>query len=229
MSSNLTGALALMVLDRRQSGSPDLTADKLKTITITVSNDDPLVSYQISRRVAQTHPDSVLAQLGVAYDTAFSLGSLPRDERPEAVRQARIAAEKALRMDPEFGDTYVPWCLLRPPTHLRECEDRMRQGLKADPDAPFVPVFLSSLLYSLGRFEEASQFCQDGPGRGPVPPAEAETSCEDPDPSRPKRRKRSGCSHRLPDGGRNTKRSTGTASMPTRSPAISTARSASSP
>ena len=170
MSSNLTGALALMVLDRRQFGSPDLTADKLKTITIELSNDDPLVSYQISRRVAQTHPDSVLAQLGVAYDTAFALSSLPREERPEAVRRARIAADRALRIDPAFGDTYVPWCLLRPPTHSRECEDRMRAGMKADPDAPFVPLFLSSFLYSMGRFEEAAQFARSGLAADPFHP-----------------------------------------------------------
>ena len=170
MSSNLTGALALMVLDRRQSGSPELTADKLKTITNTVNNDDPLVSYQISRRVAQTHPDSVLAQLGVAYDTAFALGAIPKEERPEAVRRARLAADDALRMAPGFGDTYVPWCLLRPPTHSRECEDRMRAGMRADPDAPFVPVFLSSLLYSMGRFEELSQFARAGLAADPFHP-----------------------------------------------------------
>lgn len=171
MSSNLTGALALMVLDRRQSGNPDLTADKLKTITIIVSNQDPLASYQISRRVAQTHPDSVLAQLGLAYDTAFALGSLPREERPEAVRRARIAAQKAFRMDPDFGDTYVPWCLLRPASiHSRECEDRMRAGLEADPDAPFVPAFLSSLLYAVGRFEEAAQFARTSLAADPFHP-----------------------------------------------------------
>jgi len=170
MSSNLTGALALMVLDRRQSGSPELTADKLKTITNTVNNDDPLVSYQISRRVAQTNPNSVLAQLGVAYDTAFALDSMPKEERPDAVRRARLAADNALRMAPRFGDTYVPWCLLRPPTHSRECEDRMRAGMRADPDAPFVPVFLSSLLYSMGRFEESAQFARAALAADPFHP-----------------------------------------------------------
>ena len=170
ISSNLTGALALMVLARRHSGSPELTAEKLKSIAITVAEQDPLVSYQISRRLEEGHPEWVLSQLGVAYDTAFALSSLPRHERPEAVRKARTAADRALKMAPDFGDTYVPWCLLRPQYVSRECEDRLRAGMKADPDAPFAPVFLSSLLFSSGRFEESSQFARTGLAGDPFHP-----------------------------------------------------------
>ena len=170
ISSNLTGALALMVLDRRQSDTPDLTADKLKAIAIIVSDEDPLGSYEISRRVIEKHPKSVLAQIGLAYDTAFALGSLPRQDRPEAVLKARVAADKALRMAPDFGDTYAPWCFLHPPTQARECEDRLRAGMKADPDAPFTPVFLSSLLFNVGRFEESSQFARTALAGDPFHP-----------------------------------------------------------
>ncbi|HET8726300.1 MAG TPA: winged helix-turn-helix domain-containing protein, partial [Alphaproteobacteria bacterium] len=130
ISSNLTGALALMILDRRQSGSPELTAEKLKTIAVTVSEADPLVSYEISRRMIETQPNSVLAQIGLAYDTAFALSSLPRQDRRDAVIRARIAADR-LQMAPDFGDTYAPWCLLHPPSEARECEDRLRAGMKA--------------------------------------------------------------------------------------------------
>jgi DNA-binding winged helix-turn-helix (wHTH) protein/tetratricopeptide (TPR) repeat protein len=170
MSSNLTGALALMVLDRRHSDTPELTADKLKSIAITVSGDDPLAGYEISRRIAEKQPDSLLAQLGLAYDTAFALSSLPKAQRAEAVRKARLAADKALRMAPEFGDTYGPWCHLHPATQSRECEDRLRAGMKADPDAPFTPVFLSSLLFNVGRFEESSQFARTGLAGDPFHP-----------------------------------------------------------
>lgn len=170
ITSNLTGVLALMVLDRSHSDSPELAAEKLKTIAVTVTDDDPLISYQISRRIAASHPDWLLAQLGVAYDTAFSLSSLPKGERREAVEKARIAADKALGMAPDFGDTYAPWCLLHPSTYSRECEDRLRAGMEADPDAPFTPVFLSSLLYNVGRFEESSQFARTGLAGDPFHP-----------------------------------------------------------
>jgi DNA-binding winged helix-turn-helix (wHTH) protein/tetratricopeptide (TPR) repeat protein len=170
ITSNLTGVLALMVLDRSHSGSPELAAEKLKTIAVTVTDDDPLISYQISRRIGASHPDWLLAQLGVAYDTAFAISSLPKGERREAVEKARVAADKALRMAPDFGDTYAPWCFLHPSTYSRECEDRLRAGMAADPDAPFTPVFLSSLLYNVGRFEESSQFARTGLAGDPFHP-----------------------------------------------------------
>jgi DNA-binding winged helix-turn-helix (wHTH) protein/tetratricopeptide (TPR) repeat protein len=170
ITSNLTGVLALMVLDRSHSRSPELAAEKLKTIAVTVTDDDPLISYKISNRIGASHPDWLLAQLGVAYDTAFALSSLPKAERQEAVQKARVAADRALRMAPDFGDTYAPWCLLHPSTYSRECEDRLRAGMEADPDAPFTPVFLSSLLYKVGRFEESSQFARTGLAGDPFHP-----------------------------------------------------------
>lgn len=160
ISTNLTGVLALVVLDRRHSKNPELTAERLKTIAMTVAGEDPLGGYEISRRVAEKHPDWLLAQLGVAYDTSFALGSLPGQDRPEAVSKARIAADMALRMAPDFGDSYAPWCTLHPSTRGRECEDRLRAGMKADPDAPTTPGFLSDLLFDVGRFEESSQFAR---------------------------------------------------------------------
>lgn len=160
ISTNLTGALALLVLDLRHSGGAEVTAQKLKDIATTVSEEDPLVSYQISRRLAEKHPDSLLALLGVAYDTAFALSSLPPEERASAAERARVSADRLLQIAPDFGDSYAPWCLLRPVTTSRQCEDRLRAGMKADPDAPFTPVFLSSLLFNAGRFEESSQFAR---------------------------------------------------------------------
>ncbi|QNP46780.1 hypothetical protein H9L14_06945 [Sphingomonas sediminicola] len=212
-----------MVLDRSHSRSPELAAEKLKTIAVTVTDDDPLISYKISNRIGASHPDWLLAQLGVAYDTAFALSSLPKAERQEAVQKARVAADKALRMAPDFGDTYAPWCLLHPSTYSRECEDRLRAGMEADPDAPFTPVFLSSLLYKVGRFEESSQFARTGLAGIPSIPTSyggsyALRSCSG------KRKKRSNCSRRQFGGGPSIRVSTGIVSLLTHSPAISTAR-----
>lgn len=160
ITSNLTGALAVMVLDRRWPVSPQFTADKLKAIATTVNSQDPLAAYAISRKQVADHPNVPLAQLGLAFDTAFALGALPEAERPAAVQKARVAADRAQQMAPDFGDTYVPWCLLRPATFARECEDRMRAGMKADPDAPFVPSFLSGFLLNVGRYQESLQFAR---------------------------------------------------------------------
>ncbi|GLR46413.1 winged helix-turn-helix domain-containing protein [Sphingomonas astaxanthinifaciens] len=170
IASNLTGALALMVLDRRTSESPGFTAEKLKQIAITVANQDPLGAYRIAQRMAETQPNSLMTQLALAFDTSFALPAIPREERAEAVRRARLAADRGLRMAPDFGDTHAPWCFLHPSTFARGCEDRLRAGLRADPDAPFVPVFLSSLLFDSGRFEESSQFARLGLASDPFHP-----------------------------------------------------------
>ncbi len=160
MSSNLTGALAMLILDRRHPVGPDLTADMLKQIGMIVQGDDPLAAYAVSRRLAKREPNSPLSQIALAFNTGFALGALPRDQRSEATRRGRVAADNALRLAGDFGDTYVPWCLLHPQTLISQCEDRMRAGLKADPNAPFVPTFLSSLLLNVGRYRESLELAR---------------------------------------------------------------------
>lgn len=151
---------ALMALDRRHPSDPALTADLLKKATLVLMGGDPLQSYEISRRVAPKALGSAIAQVGLAFDTGFALDQLPRDQRPEAVEAGRRAADRAIAIAPEFGDVYAPWCLLHSPVLFRECENRLRSGLQADPDAPFVPSFLSGELENVGRFDEALSFAR---------------------------------------------------------------------
>ena len=160
MAANLSGALPMMVLDRRNPLEPGLAADLLKQIWLGFYDEDIVASFGVARRAAGAAPDSAIAQLGLAFDTGFVLNQLPPDQRGPAVRDGRLAAERALMLAPEFGDTQVPWCLLHRPELLAECEDRMRAGLKADPDAPFVALFLSGILSRTGRRAEALQFAQ---------------------------------------------------------------------
>ena len=73
---------------------------------------------------------------------------------PQAVSEARRAAERALELQPGYGDTYGNWCLLHSETRRAECEDRLRAGRRKDPDAPFLNTFLSHVLRDVGRFDE---------------------------------------------------------------------------
>jgi hypothetical protein len=155
MSSNVTGALAMLVLDRRRPVDPELAADFLKQIAMIVQGSDPLDSYQVSRKLAAKYPSASLPQLALAFSTSFALGSLPPEQREEAARRGRAAADVALRSAAHFGDSHVPWCFLHPKPRIGECEDRMRTGMKADPDAPYLPAFLSDLMLSVGRHDEA--------------------------------------------------------------------------
>jgi tetratricopeptide (TPR) repeat protein len=71
------------------------------------------------------------------------------------VIEARRAADKVLKLEPEFGDIYATSCLLHSETRLAECEDQMRNGSRIDPDAPYLNGFLADMLKGVGRFEEA--------------------------------------------------------------------------
>lgn len=153
MAGNLTWAAPLMVL-RSHRLDPALMANLLATYDF--SGADPLTAYQNARRVAAEAPNVAIAQISVAFDTSFVLDELPRAERVQAVEQARAAADRAMRLGPDFGDTYGSWCLLHSDALLAECERRLRAGRRTDPDAPFLNSFLSGLLRGVGRFDEAS-------------------------------------------------------------------------
>ena len=118
---------------------------------------DELQGYQIAKRIAAKAPDLQVAQINVAFSTAFALSQLPREERREAVAEARRAADRAIALGPHFGDTYATWCLLHSETRLAECEDRLRDGKRTDPDAPFLNTFLSHLMRGVGRFDESME------------------------------------------------------------------------
>jgi DNA-binding winged helix-turn-helix (wHTH) protein len=156
IGANLAAALSwtgpLIMLDQQPSDSPFMAQ-----LLDEVSNQDfdELRAYEFNRRNAPNAPNSPIAQLAFAMDTGMTIDSLPVEERASAVSMARQAADRARRLAPQFGDVYIPWCLLHAPVRMAECEDHLRAGLAADPQAPFVRFFLSNLLNSVGRNEDA--------------------------------------------------------------------------
>lgn len=162
---------ALMVLDRRHPPDPAVTAELLRGLSITVVGGDGLSAYDITRRLAPQSPDSAIAQLSLAMNTSFVLGDLPRDQRGPAVAVARLAAERARRLAPEFGDVYLPWCGLHSPMRLVECEQSLRDGMRADPEAPFVATFLASHLNAVGRVDESLELARLALSTDPYKPA----------------------------------------------------------
>ena len=157
VGANVAGSLSwtarLILLDRRHPSDPAVTAELFKQIDL--ENVDVLRAYEFARAVAPKAPNSILAQLLLAFNTAFALDGLPANQRAAAVLAARRAADRARTLAPEFGDAYAVWCLLHSPVRMTECEDRLRAGMTADPDAPFVGHFLSELMTNVGRNSEA--------------------------------------------------------------------------
>lgn len=155
LAATLSGTLAMKVLDRRKPLDPSLANALLKHVALGYFDEDLSASYPLARRVAASAPDSVMAQLSLAYDSGFILAQLPMDQRAAALRDGRRAADRAKTLAPDYGDAYVPWCQLHPPARLADCEDQLRIGIKVDRDAPFTPLFLSGILARAGRLREA--------------------------------------------------------------------------
>lgn len=116
---------------------------------------DPLQNYENAQRLAAQAPSSGMAQIALAMFTAFALDALPREQRGPAISAARRAAGRGRSLSPNFGDAYIPSCLLQPDVEIAACEDNLRAGLKTDPDAPFVNQFLAYVLYDVGRDQDA--------------------------------------------------------------------------
>jgi tetratricopeptide (TPR) repeat protein len=139
------------MLDRRHPIDPPLLADLLS------STGDTLQEYQLRKRVAAKLPNVAIAQLTFATYTSFVLSQLPRDERAEALAEARRAADRATAINPAFGGNSIAWCNLHSDVQMTECEDQLRAGRRIDPDSSFVNRHLLWILRGVGRFDEAGE------------------------------------------------------------------------
>lgn len=148
----------LIEIERRHPSDPAVTRALFGESSTGLEGGGGLADYENMRRLATSAPDSALAQSDYAYATAFALDALPDQERGEAVASARQASERAIALAPESGEMLAPWCLLHSEQRRIECEDRLRKGMRADPDAPFTAWFLAHLILNpVGRNEEAAE------------------------------------------------------------------------
>lgn len=162
IAAGLSLAESYLALDRRHPSDPRITTKLLEQTNLLVNGEEPLRVYPIARKLALQAPDSPLAQMLLAMSTGQVLGELPHDERFEALAIGRKSAERAQALAPRFGDAYAPWCQLHSQARLMECEDRLRAGMHADPEAPLLPQYLSEQLAWVGRSDEALQFARIG-------------------------------------------------------------------
>jgi TolB-like protein len=157
VASSLTGKDTMLILDRRHPLDPTIMAGLLAGSYL---KSDPLQTYQQAKRAAAKVPDAQSTQIALAYNAAFALSELPRDEREQALAEARQAADRAIALGPRFGDAYSTWCVLHSEALVTECEDRLRAAKRIDPDAPWANTFLSHLLRGVGRIDEATQLAR---------------------------------------------------------------------
>jgi DNA-binding SARP family transcriptional activator/TolB-like protein len=160
VASGFAWIAPLFALERRHPDDPAIAASLLQSSSATLVSVDALHDYEKSRRLAAKAPNSPLAQYSLAFNTVWALGDLPREDRAEAVARARFAADRTLKLAPEFGAGYILECLLHSEQRRVQCEDSLRAGMRADPSDPFSPWFLSRLMSDVGRNEEALELAR---------------------------------------------------------------------
>ena len=161
VAGSLSWTVPVLLLDRRHPSDPAILASLFKQRETDPSRriaDDDLLSiqhYETLRRLAQTAPNSVVVQAVLAFDANYVLPHLPPGERAGALAVGRRAAARAHALAPEYADPFLAWCVLHSKARMMECENQIRAGMRADPDAPFGEWFMADLLNQAGRFDDA--------------------------------------------------------------------------
>jgi tetratricopeptide (TPR) repeat protein len=171
IAAELAWTGAQMVLDPRERLGPEIESELMQAMVLTIEAHDSLRAYQMVRHVAGLAPNSAFAQLSLGVVTGFSIDSIPQAQRADAVTMARRASERAQAMAPEFGDVYIPWCLLHSPVRMIECDAHLRKAERVDSSTSFAPGYLSSVLESAGRIDESTQLAKVSLANDPYKPA----------------------------------------------------------
>ena len=159
VAAALSGAEPLVRLDRLHPSNPAVLANVLNT---NQNSFDSEQAFQRARRLAKAAPNSAVAQLALAWSTGLNVMVVPAAERPGILDTGRIAAERALSLAPDSGNSYGPWCLLHAEVRIGECEARLRKGLAVDSQDWSIGNVLSKLLLNVGRIDEAEPFAAEG-------------------------------------------------------------------
>lgn len=171
VASQVSWTAPLISIEQRHPSDPAIIASILQSGSTGLTDFSALHDYEISRTLAVKDPNSPLAQVNFAFNTAFALDEIPREDREAAVAAARTAADRAVSLAPEFGDSYAPWCLLHSEQMRIGCERRLRAGIRVDPDAPFASWFLANLiLHPAGRDHEALELARASLAHDPFMP-----------------------------------------------------------
>jgi len=111
---------------------------------------------ETAREAARIAPNKAFAQALHGFTAASLAGLLPPDGKPAMVAEARAAANRALRLDPGYGDSYAVLVMVTPYFDWALRESYLEKGLGVSPDAQETQLQMIELLQHAGRFRESS-------------------------------------------------------------------------
>jgi DNA-binding winged helix-turn-helix (wHTH) protein/TolB-like protein len=110
---------------------------------------------ETAREAAQNAPDNAFAQALHGFTAAALADKISSDRKPATVGEAREAAERAIRLDPSYGDSYAVLAMITPYFDWALRENYLQKGLAASPNAQEAQLQMIELLQHAGRFRES--------------------------------------------------------------------------
>jgi DNA-binding winged helix-turn-helix (wHTH) protein/TolB-like protein len=110
---------------------------------------------ETARQAARNAPDNAFAQALHGFTAAILADAMSPDRKPAMVGEAREAAERAIRLDPTYGDSYAVLAMVTPYYDWAVRENYLQKGLAASPDAREAQLQRIELLQHAGRFRES--------------------------------------------------------------------------
>jgi DNA-binding winged helix-turn-helix (wHTH) protein/TolB-like protein len=125
-------------------------------------------AVNLGREMVRIAPDDPAAQMMLGLAAARAIPDSPLNARAALSREARAAANKAIKRDPAFGEPYAVLSLTEPQYNWREREAYLRRGLDLRPQSPISYMMLMELLQNVGLFNASSVMVEDALSRAPA-------------------------------------------------------------
>ena len=120
-----------------------------------VGTEGPDKVRDLFQQVVAREPGFANAWADLAMVTALGAGDMPPDMAAAARRDARAAADRALRLDPKASMAYAAFNLILSPSHFEERQGLLSKGLSISPNNVLLNQMEGDLLGEVGRSNEA--------------------------------------------------------------------------
>lgn len=151
----------LSALDTSAKWDLRVIAGSLRVIKHFARRSEAVYAYDIATQLAASVPGDAYAHYLHAMTAANFAPIRPVDQRLPVVLEARAAAQKALQLDPRFGEVYAALNRVTPSFNWTVRESYLMQGLRLRPTSPLTYMDLLALRMSAGYLRLGARMAED--------------------------------------------------------------------
>jgi len=159
------GAMRVLTLERPDAA--EIAVIYMNQLRL-LNEGDHLASLTLARRMARLAPDLPEGHLSVAIEGMQSLPMIGLSERPAQWREARAAADLAIKIGPRVGSAYAGRMLATPTPRWAERLDLVLRGVAVDPESAGATGFLNGVYMATGEVDKALTAVAKGRARDPL-------------------------------------------------------------